>query len=65
MYVEDADICTRLRLAGWDVQVNETVRVFHDAQRASSRKWRPLGWHWASLLRWWVSAAFWSALIRR
>lgn len=65
MYVEDADICTRLRLAGWDVQVNEAVRVFHDAQRASSRQWRPLAWHWASLLRWWVSAAFWRALLGR
>lgn len=65
MYVEDADICTRLQQAGWEVQVNETVRVTHDAQRASSSQWRPLGWHWASLLRWWVSPAFWRALTRR
>jgi N-acetylglucosaminyl-diphospho-decaprenol L-rhamnosyltransferase len=65
MYVEDADICTRMRLAGWKVQVNEAVRVFHDAQRASSRQWRPLCWHWASLLRWWASPAFWRALVRR
>jgi GT2 family glycosyltransferase len=65
MYVEDADICARLHLGGWAVAVNESVRVLHDAQRASDRQWRALGWHWASLLRWWVSAPFWRLLARR
>jgi N-acetylglucosaminyl-diphospho-decaprenol L-rhamnosyltransferase len=62
MYVEDADICARLRLAGWDVTVDESERVLHHAQRASDRNWRALGWHWASLLRWWVSPPFWRLL---
>lgn len=65
MYVEDADICARLRLAGWEVNVNEQIRVLHDAQRASDRQWRALGWHWASLLRWWVSAPFWRLVTQR
>ena len=62
MYVEDADICARLRLAGWRVSVNDSVRVLHDAQRASDRHWRHLGWHWASMLKWWFSGAFWRLL---
>lgn len=62
MYVEDADICARLRLAGWAVTVNESVHVLHDAQRASDHHWQHLGWHWASLLRWWGSAPFWRLL---
>lgn len=62
MYVEDADVCARLRLAGWDVTVNESLRILHDAQRASDHHWQHLGWHWASLLRWWCSAPFWRLL---
>jgi len=64
MYVEDADICARLRLAGWEVAVNESVRILHDAQRASDSHWRHLGWHWASMLRWWFSRPFWLLLAR-
>lgn len=63
MYVEDADLCARLRLAGWRISVNESVRVLHDAQRASDRHWRHLGWHWASMLKWWFSAPFWRLLL--
>jgi len=63
MYVEDADICARLRLAGWSVTVNDSVRILHDAQRASDHHWRHLGWHWASMLRWWFSAPFWRLLV--
>ena len=62
MYVEDADICARLRLAGWRISVDESVRVLHDAQRASDRHWRHLGWHWASMFKWWFSGPFWRLL---
>ncbi|HET8744046.1 MAG TPA: glycosyltransferase family 2 protein [Ramlibacter sp.] len=65
MYVEDADICARLRLAGWDVTVNEAVRILHDAQRASDHHWQHLAWHWASLLRWWASSPFWRLVFAR
>jgi GT2 family glycosyltransferase len=65
MYVEDADICARLHLAGWEVTVNEAVSVVHGAQRASDRQWKALGWHWASLFKWWFSAPFWRLVVAK
>src|SRR5688572_17386214 len=35
MYVEDADICARLQLSGWQICAVDSVRVTHDARRAS------------------------------
>lgn len=62
MYVEDADICARLRLAGWRLQSVDDVHVIHEAQRASRRRLRPLLWHLGSLLKWWTSPQFWRLL---
>lgn len=62
MYVEDADICARLRLAGWRLVVADEVSVLHEAQRASRRRMQPLLWHASSLINWWASAAFWRRL---
>lgn len=59
MYGEDFDICARLKLAGWNLQVAEDLLALHDARRASHRSKRHLYWHLSSLLRVWVSAAFW------
>jgi hypothetical protein len=59
MYGEDFDICARLRLAGWRLQIAESLRARHDAQRASHRSKRHLYWHLTSLLKVWSSAAFW------
>jgi GT2 family glycosyltransferase len=59
MYCEDVDLCARLQLAGWRLQVAEDVVVDHEAQRASNRSLRPLAWHLASLLRLWATPAFW------
>lgn len=59
MYGEDFDICARLRLAGWNLQVAEDLLALHDARRASHRSKRHLYWHLSSLLRVWASAAFW------
>lgn len=59
MYGEDFDICARLRLAGWDIQVDESCRVLHQAQHASHRDARHLRWHLTSLLKLWSSAPFW------
>ncbi|KQP17264.1 glycosyltransferase [Pseudorhodoferax sp. Leaf265] len=67
MYGEDFDICARLQLDGWKVHAVETVRVRHAAQRASQRNLRHLQWHVTSLLRVWMSRAFWryrAALLR-
>jgi GT2 family glycosyltransferase len=51
MYVEDADICTRLWLSGYKVLACPGVVVTHDARRASRKNWQHLRWHIASLLR--------------
>jgi N-acetylglucosaminyl-diphospho-decaprenol L-rhamnosyltransferase len=59
MYGEDFDICARTRLAGWKLQVAEDLTALHDAQRASRTSLRHLYWHVTSLLRVWVSGAFW------
>jgi GT2 family glycosyltransferase len=59
MYGEDFDICARLRLAGWKLQIAEELAARHDAQRASHRSRRHLYWHVMSLLKVWSSASFW------
>ncbi|MDH6167564.1 N-acetylglucosaminyl-diphospho-decaprenol L-rhamnosyltransferase [Variovorax boronicumulans] len=59
MYGEDFDICARIRLAGWKLQVGEDLLARHDAQRASHRSKRYLYWHVTSLLKVWRSGAFW------
>lgn len=59
MYGEDFDICARLRLAGWRIQIGEDLVARHDAQRASHRSWRHLWWHLSSLAKVWTSGAFW------
>jgi GT2 family glycosyltransferase len=51
LYYEDADLCARLRAAGYDVRLDPAVRVVHAARRASRRNLRHLGWHVASALR--------------
>ena len=59
LYGEDADLCARLLLAGWRVTHVPAVTVTHAWQRASRRSWRHLRWHVTSLLRMWLSGAFW------
>lgn len=59
MYGEDFDICARLRLAGWRIQIAEEQQARHEAQRASRTRLRHLWWHVSSLLKVWGSGAFW------
>ena len=59
MYGEDFDVCARLRLAGWALQIGEQLRVRHEAQRASRTSRRHLWWHVTSLLKLWTSGPFW------
>jgi GT2 family glycosyltransferase len=59
MYCEDFDLCARLRLSGWQMQVAEDLHVGHDAQRASNSSPRALAWHLESFARVWTSSAFW------
>lgn len=51
LYYEDVDICARLHLAGLRVVVCPAARAVHDAQRASHRNLKYLGWHLRSMLR--------------
>jgi N-acetylglucosaminyl-diphospho-decaprenol L-rhamnosyltransferase len=59
MYCEDFDLCARLMLAGWHLQVDEHVLALHEARRASNTALRPLLWHVASLAKLWASAPLW------
>jgi GT2 family glycosyltransferase len=51
MYVEDADICLRMRHHGWCSVLNPSSIVIHDAQRASRRSIKYFIWHIYSLFR--------------
>ncbi len=51
MYMEDADICLRLKKAGWRTVLQPAYSVVHDARRASRRSFRHLRWHLASAFR--------------
>lgn len=51
MYLEDADICRRLRRAGWKTIYQPSVTVVHDARRDSHRSLRHLRWHMRSMIR--------------
>lgn len=51
MYFEDVDLCRRARLSGAEVVLVPSVRVQHDAQRASRRHFRHAYWHLASAVR--------------
>jgi GT2 family glycosyltransferase len=59
MYGEDFDICARVQLAGWKLQIAEDLMAHHDARRASHRSKKHLYWHATSLLKVWSSSAFW------
>lgn len=62
LYCEDVDLCLRLQLRGWRIEVVPSARVVHDARRASGSGGRFLRWHLASFLRLWTSATFWRYL---
>ncbi len=61
LYFEDVDFCSRVRLAGLKLLVDTSLRVHHDAQRASRRDPRYLTWHLQSAWRFFTSAVYWQA----
>jgi N-acetylglucosaminyl-diphospho-decaprenol L-rhamnosyltransferase len=65
MYGEDFDVCARLQLAGWHIDVNEDLTALHDAQRTSHRRLKYLYWHASSLTKVWLSHTFWRYKRRR
>ena len=65
LYYEDVDLCARLWLQKLQVVLAPPVRVMHDAQRSSHRKFRYLRLHLGSMLRFFLSATYWRALYLR
>jgi N-acetylglucosaminyl-diphospho-decaprenol L-rhamnosyltransferase len=59
MYCEDVDLCVRLQLAGWKLQVATDLVVQHDARRHSHSSVRALVWHITSFVKLWTSQGFW------
>ena len=51
LYYEDVDLCARLWRAGRRVMLCPGVHAIHDARRASRHDLRHMGWHAASMLR--------------
>lgn len=64
MYYEDVDICARLTNMGKSVVLCQTSHAIHLAQRASHRSIRHLSWHISSMLRFFLSRAYWRLLWR-
>jgi len=58
MYCEDADLCLRLQLAGWQLARAGAATVEHRARRASHGDARHFFWHASSLWRLWRSRAW-------
>ena len=59
LYCEDCDLCARMYVAGFSLELDRSVRVIHDAQRDSHRSLKHLRWHLGSLARYWLSKGFW------
>lgn len=59
LYIEDVDICSRLRLAGWRLRQCPAASVIHDARNTSHRSPRYAVWHLQGMLRYWRSRGFW------
>ena len=58
LYYEDVDICSRLWLDGFSVQVNPLITVVHDARRDSRRKLKYFYWHIVSMCRFFSSQVY-------
>ncbi|BAL26043.1 glycosyltransferase family protein [Azoarcus sp. KH32C] len=54
LYYEDVDICVRAWQSGLKVLACPSVSVIHDARRDSRRSLRHLGWHLASMARYFL-----------
>jgi GT2 family glycosyltransferase len=63
LYCEDCDLCARMYVAGFSLELDRSVCVIHDAQRDSHRSLKHLRWHLASLVKYWMSAGFWKVVM--
>lgn len=55
LYYEDVDLCSRLRLAGYDVRLVPRATAVHNARRQSRRDIRYSFWHLRSVTRYLLS----------
>lgn len=65
LYFEDVDICSRLRLAGYKIVLDPSVKVIHDARRESHKNIKYFIWHVQSGLRFFSSKVFLNCLLRQ
>lgn len=54
LYYEDVDLCARMWRAGRAIRLCPSVKVVHDARRASRRNPQHMAWHAASMARYFV-----------
>lgn len=64
LYYEDVDFCARARLRGFNIIVDTNVFAIHDARRQSHRNLRFLSWHLTSALKFFVSRAYLSLVLK-
>lgn len=64
LYFEDVDFCTRARLAGMKVLVDTHLRIRHDAQRSSRKRFYYLLLHTQSAVRFFNSPVYRQARMR-
>jgi N-acetylglucosaminyl-diphospho-decaprenol L-rhamnosyltransferase len=55
LYYEDVDLCARLGARGRRVLLCQAATVIHDARRQSRRSLRYLRWHFASMIRFFLT----------
>jgi len=63
LYYEDVDICSRLWLKGYTIQIIKEASVIHDAQRTSRKNLKYLYWHLKSMFRFFNSETYKNAKI--
>lgn len=63
LYCEDYDLCARLHGIGVPIRCVNQVTFIHDAQRDSHRSIKYLRLHVASLLKVWISGAYWRVVL--
>ncbi|VVE21442.1 glycosyl transferase [Pandoraea fibrosis] len=64
LYCEDYDLCARFYGAGLPIRCVSQVAFIHDAQRDSHRSMKYLRFHVTSLLKVWMSGAYWRVVCR-
>ena len=62
LYLEDVDLCFRIRFSGRRVALNPSVSVVHDAGRKSLQDVQHFRWHAASVIRFFLSRVFFASL---